>query len=536
MTAGDNSTPTSPPPPNNDEKDPAGGQGLASGPDGGDVGHVKAAALIKQFGGIRPMATKLGVPVSTVQGWKQRDAIPAARLSEIGAAATANGIVLDAPPAVETDDGTAVDSEPPGPPPNPARTGPGPPVGAPPSPPLRRGGGFAIALSVVAVLVSLGAAGGVLWLNSAGTGDAQQARAVSQRLEAVEADVAVATTLADRLAALERVGGGAEELARVIAGLEGDLAAVEASLSGEIETLLSAATGPTAGGPNASSAQLDLLERRLAAMEQAGPGGYASGLGSVRDRVDGVESSLIGLSETQSAFAAQLSAAATADALAVAGERIDALEARGEQLALLMGEIAGLEGRLAAIAADVVEPRALALVLALQQMRVAVAAGVPFAVELDLARRLAGGDSALAGPLASLDAQAASGLATADQLRAGFPNVVRALLQASLKADASASLADRLRARVAGVVSVRRTDVGGEEGGNDIDRALARADAALAMGDLAAVVTALAAYADGSPAEVVEWLMAARARAAAEEVIAQVDATAFAILSRAERE
>ena len=109
-------------------------------------------------------------------------------------------------------------------------------------------------------------------------------------------------------------------------------------------------------------------------------------------------------------------------------------------------------------------------------------------------------------------------------------------LLASLKADASASLADRLRARVAGVVSVRRTDIGGEERGNDIDRALARADAALAMGDLAAVVTALAAYADGSPAEVVEWLMAARARAAAEEVIAQVDATAFAILSRAERD
>ena len=28
--------------------------------------------IIKAFGGIRPMASKLDVPVSTVQGWKQR--------------------------------------------------------------------------------------------------------------------------------------------------------------------------------------------------------------------------------------------------------------------------------------------------------------------------------------------------------------------------------------------------------------------------------------------------------------------------------
>lgn len=534
MTAGDNSTPTPLPRINNNEKDRAGGQSPAAGPDGGDAEHVKAAALIKQFGGIRPMATKLGVPVSTVQGWKQRDAIPAVRLSEIEAAATANGIVLGTLLAAETNDEATVDSEPPALPTEPARVGPRPPVGAPPPP--RRGGGFAITLSVIAVLVSLSAAGGVLWLKSTDAGDAQQTRALSQRLEVVEADVVVVSSLADRLAALERAGGGVDELARMIAGLEGDLAAVEASLAGEIKTLRSAATGRTVDGPGVS-ARLDVLEERLAALEQGGPDRDESGFGSIQDRLDGVESSLIGLSETQSVFAAQLSKAAAADTLAVVAARVDVLEVRGEELALLADEIAGIKGRLVAItAADVVEPRALALVLALQQMRVAIAAGGPFAAELDVARRLAAQDGPLAGPLATLEAQAVSGLSTVDQLRAGFPNVVRALLRASLKADASASLADRLRARVAGVVSVRRTDVGGEEGGSDIDRALARAEAALAVGDLAGVVTALATYADGSPTEVAEWLMAAQARVAAEEVIAQVDATTFAILSRAERE
>lgn len=38
-----------------------------------------ADAIIEKFGGIRPMATKLGVPVTTVQGWKKRNAIPGHR-------------------------------------------------------------------------------------------------------------------------------------------------------------------------------------------------------------------------------------------------------------------------------------------------------------------------------------------------------------------------------------------------------------------------------------------------------------------------
>jgi len=39
--------------------------------------------IVERFGGIRPMASKLNVPVTTVQGWKKRDAIPAIRRDEI---------------------------------------------------------------------------------------------------------------------------------------------------------------------------------------------------------------------------------------------------------------------------------------------------------------------------------------------------------------------------------------------------------------------------------------------------------------------
>lgn len=51
--------------------------------------------LIERFGGLRPMADKLGVPVSTVQGWKKRALIPGARMPELRNAAARHGIVLE---------------------------------------------------------------------------------------------------------------------------------------------------------------------------------------------------------------------------------------------------------------------------------------------------------------------------------------------------------------------------------------------------------------------------------------------------------
>jgi hypothetical protein len=50
--------------------------------------------LIERFGGIRPMADKLDVPVSTVQGWKKRNAIPSAREGILRTAAQRHGIAL----------------------------------------------------------------------------------------------------------------------------------------------------------------------------------------------------------------------------------------------------------------------------------------------------------------------------------------------------------------------------------------------------------------------------------------------------------
>ncbi len=42
-----------------------------------------AEAIIEMFGGIRPMATKINVPVTTVQGWKKRNVIPGTRREDV---------------------------------------------------------------------------------------------------------------------------------------------------------------------------------------------------------------------------------------------------------------------------------------------------------------------------------------------------------------------------------------------------------------------------------------------------------------------
>ena len=83
-------------------------------PAGGGSADAPALQVIGAFGGIRPMAGKLAVAVSTVQGWSERAAIPADRHADILRAAQEHDIALD--PALLNDSGR-------------------PPAGGPPSKP-----------------------------------------------------------------------------------------------------------------------------------------------------------------------------------------------------------------------------------------------------------------------------------------------------------------------------------------------------------------------------------------------------------------
>ena len=53
-----------------------------------------AEEIIERFGGIRPMANKMKVPVTTIQGWKKRNIIPGNRRAQILEAAKKNHVSL----------------------------------------------------------------------------------------------------------------------------------------------------------------------------------------------------------------------------------------------------------------------------------------------------------------------------------------------------------------------------------------------------------------------------------------------------------
>jgi len=87
-------------------------QSESTRPENGPIEN--ATEVIERFGGIRPLAKKIDVAVTTVQGWKKRDVIPAARRAVILEAAETYNVDLtdilpDAPPANENQPSEAAD-------------------------------------------------------------------------------------------------------------------------------------------------------------------------------------------------------------------------------------------------------------------------------------------------------------------------------------------------------------------------------------------------------------------------------------------
>ncbi|MDH5410394.1 MAG: WXG100 family type VII secretion target, partial [Alphaproteobacteria bacterium] len=72
---------------------------------------ISDVEIIERFGGIRPMASKLGIAVTTVQGWKERDHIPKGRLPQIIAAAADLGVDIGLKPAPPAESAAAKQPE-----------------------------------------------------------------------------------------------------------------------------------------------------------------------------------------------------------------------------------------------------------------------------------------------------------------------------------------------------------------------------------------------------------------------------------------
>lgn len=444
-----------------------------------------AGPIIAAFGGIRPMANKLDVPVSTVQGWKQRDTIPAARMDDIRKIAEDNGISLpdgDAPPIII--DAEATDETPD------AATGAGDAAEKSSSLPrtgrtatsgaTRSGSGSALGISVLALLVSVGAAGWVWWT----TAGPEAAPDASNRVSALES----------RIASLAR---GPEDPGKdERAALAGDIESLRAQVS-ELAPLRD---------------ELDRLSRR------AGELGRGMGM-----QADPQMASRVAALETE-IRSAQERASTNLDSVSGGLEQVETrIAALNEQ----MDTLARQEARQDAVAAD-----AIALTVASGQLRRAIARGLPYPEALATMREVSGGDVSLDELTAGLAAHAETGVATREELLFAFPETAQAILD-NAPTGAENNIVDQILDRAQRVVRVRR--VGADVPEDSLDGRVARAEVSLKDGDVAGAIAALDGLEGASAEAAAPWLAKARAHVAVRDAADRVEDIALAHLRAAGR-
>ncbi len=322
--------------------------------------------------------------------------------------------------------------------------------------------------------------------------------------------------------ALARLAMRIEALESAVARFDGRIAAAaaragaalpqaEAARLGRRIAALETRPAPRPPPPDARIAPLvervEALARRVAALAAAGPSaGGAAG----------------------SAAAARLD-----DALGRAEARIARLEAALEttgdpDLAGMVNaagaRIDGIEAALGRLAAAERTRKGDALLLAVGQLRAAASGPRPFDAELGLVLEAAGGDAGIAGAAQPLAPLAPDGVPTRAALEREFPALAARAAQAAL-APEDGDWLDRTAARLSRVVTIRRVGEGEGEGALAV---VARAEARLAAGDLAAAAEALDGL-DGAPALVFgDWRRTAAARAAADAAIARLGSLAVA--------
>ena len=506
----------------------------APGPDA--EGLSGAQRLIARFGGIRPMASKLGVAVSTVQGWRERGAIPARHHERVRGAAKSHGIEIDPadlagaprsavpaptprrpakpsapepqaelevqldpyPKRPETETKSEIEPKPrseqpaerrPKPAPASPAKAPGQPAAAPSA---KRAwlGGAGLGALVLAAGLGLAVVARDLWtpwLDPAyGPADAGDSKGVERRLTALESARAAAPA------------AGAERLEGLRQGLVDLSARIEA-----FEARVTELAGAAPGGGATSAARLAELDARLEEFAARTEG--LDALPGLAARLDGLAGRVEDLARLRER---------------VAG--LSALDERVEALSALQARVAALAEAQQGEARGALSGQA-ALRLGVEGLSEALRGSGPFAAELGLLQDLAASDAlpvgaALERLLAPIAPHAEAGIPSRAALEAGFPEVARAVRLAVPEGAEDDWLAGVLR-RFSELVTVRRLRPDGRVAGAGADAVVARAQDQIEAGRLAAALAELEAL-EGPAAEAARaWREDAAARLAARRAL-----------------
>lgn len=474
-----------------------------------------AEDIIAAFGGIRPMAKKLGVAVTTIQGWKARGTIPLARMEEIRAAAAREGVDLSSSvstpreenhgPRVEEIEAEAVKPKPEAGVRDAGSGSTPPPVieqSAPKTHDPNRQRQLLVLAGCVVGAALLGAVLTYIWVGAPVTGGngvmADRVAKLEARVSAAERAARAATVKAAAADASTR------ELARLARAL-GALEAQTAALSRQ----LTAADGGKA--LQAVVKRVETAEKALARLtrevqsvaQKAAATAAASGDPSAIAR-------LVTQTETlQKALAAQTAA------LKAQTAKIE--KATGAALADLKGRVTRLEAQTRALAENA--SRTSSLVLALGQLRHAVSSGRPFRAALEAAAGLASREEAIKTTLQRLEKFADAGVPSVRSLRERFDPLTARLIRAAVT-EKEGDWLDRMWARINSLVVVRRT--GRQVTGDTLPALIARTEIALRDGKLAVAVALVGQMPRAAQAKARIWLKDARARLAVDGALAEL--------------
>ena len=477
----------------------------------------QAERVIAKFGGIRPMAAKLQIAVTTVQGWKERGTIPPRRQPEILAAAQAAGIALTeadfalpegAPEPAEESVAEPVEPTRPQPGAGPWREAKSeapkepPVIDAKPEPAPRARSGRVLPWLVVA-LVLIAIAGGAGWWYG-------QKYAGGVDLGPLERRLAAAEQKLERLPAIEQAAKAAGERADAAAAAAARLDAQlkqqadrVAALEGRVASGGATATAPADDG--AVRAALDETRKAIAEARAESERALAT------LRTDAAK----GAAEARDA-----NAQAVAEIRAEMQRLASALDAAAKRIAALEASKAEAVAGGARLAAQVA---------AIGQLRDAVIAGRPYASELKALQALQEDATPLPAPLT---AHAERGVPGLDALRNRFERRAAEIVDAA-SAPEGGDWLDRTWHRVSTIVTVRRT--GGDLSGDDAQSVVARTERQLADGDLAGAVATLGALKGLAAAAARDWLVEAHTTLDALAAVRSLQDAAIARVAQAER-
>lgn len=170
---------------------------------------------------------------------------------------------------------------------------------------------------------------------------------------------------------------------------------------------------------------------------------------------------------------------------------------------------------------------AAALLLAVGQLREALAAAMPFDAELRSLKALAGADPEIAAAVEMLKVRAVTGIPTLPMLTARLSAQAPVIIRAQVLPESQGWWRQTLD-RLASLVTIERED--GNVAGASPAAIVARAQAALATGDLAGAVAEMEGLQGGPAEQAAPWIVDAKARLAAGTAVSGLTAHVVAAI------